>query len=84
MPWTSVNVVLDTDKQASSEAGVLTAVWTYDAAPHIGKTFVYTERFDSGTRAGFVGRANTAKNANTPKLNRENTLETNILAALQA
>lgn len=84
MPWTSVTVELDTDKQATSEAGQLTAIWTYDVAPNVGKTFVYTERFDQGSRAGFVGRANTAKNANTPKLNRESTLATNILATLQA
>lgn len=84
MPWTSVTVELDFDKQATSEAGQLTAVWTYDVSPHVGKTFVYTERFDTGTRAGFVGRANAAKNANTQKINRENVLSTNMLATLQS
>lgn len=84
MPWTSVKIILDKDKTGTSEAASVEATWEYDAEPHIGKTFVYPERLDTGNRSGFVARANAAKNANTLKLNREDNLSQTLLAALQA
>lgn len=80
MPWTSVEVEIVSDKLATSEAASVTMIYTYPD----NSTFVHTEIMDTGSRAGFVGRANAKLTANTQKVNRQNALRATLLASLQA
>lgn len=82
MPWTSVTIDIDADKVGSgnAEAAQVKAVYTYADS----STFVYTERVDQTTRAGLANRAHLALVSNTAKKTRQETLQGNLLTALQA
>ena len=80
MPWTSVEVDIVSDKLATSEAANVTMIYTYPD----NTTFVHTELMDTGSRAGFVGRANAKLTAYNQKLARQNVLKGTLLASLVA